>query len=85
MDELAELQSLGLTIPTPAYIVGVILFSIIGWIAYRVGKKAARPPVKWLGVALMLYPYVVSDTWLLYLVGAALSGAAYYSRHQPSD
>jgi len=80
MDELAELQSVGLTLPTPAYIVGVILFSIVGYVAYRVGKKTARPIVKWLGVALMLYPYVVADTWLLYVVGAALSGAAYYYR-----
>ena len=80
MDDLAELQSLGFTLPSPAYIAGVILFSIVGFIAYRVGRKTVQPTMKWLGVALMLYPYVVSDTALMYVVGAALSGAAYYYR-----
>lgn len=80
MDEIAELQSLGFTLPSPAYIVGVILFSIVGYMAYRFGKKTAQPAPKWLGVALMLFPYVVSDTWLLYLVGSALCAAAYYYR-----
>jgi hypothetical protein len=28
--------------------------------------------MRWLGVALMLYPYVISQTWLLYGVGTAL-------------
>jgi hypothetical protein len=33
-----------------------------------------------MGVALMLYPYVISETWLLYLVGAALCAALYLDR-----
>jgi hypothetical protein len=36
--------------------------------------------VKWIGVALMLYPYIVPDTWLMYVVGMALCGACYYYR-----
>jgi hypothetical protein len=80
MDEIAELQTLGLAWPSPAYIVGVVLFSIVGFVAYRFGKKAAEPTTKWLGVALMLYPYVVSNTWGLYAVGAALCAAVYLSR-----
>jgi len=80
MDEIAELQSMGLTLPSPAYIAGVVLFSIVGFVAYRFGKKAAEPTTMWLGVALMLYPYVVSNTWALYAVGAALCAAAYYYR-----
>jgi hypothetical protein len=39
MDELSTLQSLGLTLPTPAYLFGIILFSVIGIAAYRYGKK----------------------------------------------
>lgn len=35
MDSLKSLESLGVTIPGPAYIVGAILFSIVGYAAYR--------------------------------------------------
>ncbi|MDI1259660.1 hypothetical protein [Aquabacterium sp.] len=72
MDSLATLQSMGLTLPTPPYIVGLILFGIVGMWAYWRGKKAQHPHTKWLGVALMFYPYAVSSTWLLYGVGLAL-------------
>ena len=34
-----------------------------------------RPRTRWLGLALMLYPYIVWQTWLLYLVGAGLCAA----------
>jgi len=72
MDTLTSLQGMGLTLPSPAYILGAILFGIIGMAAYWHGKKAQRPRIKWLGVALMLYPYLVPSTWLLYVVGLAL-------------
>jgi hypothetical protein len=71
-DELELLQTLGLTLPSPAYIVGAILFGLVGVYAYYVGKHRGRPRTKWLGVALMLYPYAVWNTWLLYAVGVAL-------------
>ena len=76
MDDLTTLRSLGLTLPSPAYIVGAVVFGLLGFAAYRHGKKAERPRTKWLGVALMLYPYAFSDTWLLYVVSGAneLSG-----------
>lgn len=80
MDQLKTLESLGISLPTPAYLIGVILFSIIGFAAYRYGKKAEIASVKWIGVALMLYPYAVSDTWLMYAVGIALCGGLYWFR-----
>lgn len=72
MNELAALQSLGLELPSPLYIIGAILFGIFGLAAFRRGRKTERPTTTWLGVALMVYPYAVSRTWLLYVVGAAL-------------
>ena len=77
MDTIATLQSLGLQLPSVAYLVGVCIFSLLGWIAYRRGRKTEKPRTKWLGVALMLYPYAVSATWLLYLVGVALCAGIY--------
>ena len=80
MDELAALQSLGITLPSPAYIAGAIVFGVIGWAAYRHGKRAERPTTRWLGVALMLYPYAVSRTWLLYTVGVLLCASVWLDR-----
>jgi hypothetical protein len=79
-DELEMLQALGFTWPSPAYIVGAILFGLLGLFAYYYGKRRERRATKWLGVALMLYPYVVPNTWALYAIGVALSGAAWYYR-----
>lgn len=71
---------MGLVLPSAAYIVGAVIFGIIGIVAYRYGKKVAQPRIKWLAVALMLYPYAISDTWLLYVVGVALCAAIYFWR-----
>lgn len=67
-----ELTALGLSLPTPAYLIGAVLFGLLGWGAYRWGKKTGRPRTRWLGLALMLYPYAVSNTGWLYAVGIAL-------------
>ncbi|CAN5445931.1 hypothetical protein BH11PSE11_BH11PSE11_30870 [soil metagenome] len=75
-----NMNSLSFTLPTPAYIFGAILFGVIGFAAYRYGKKLSLTSTKWIGVALMLYPYVISQTWLLYLVGAALCACLYLFR-----
>jgi hypothetical protein len=75
----AMLSSLGLVLPTPAYLFGVVLFSFIGIGVFAYGRKRQRPPVKWLGLALMLYPYVTPATWALYLVGGALCAAVLFA------
>ena len=79
-DELGLLQSLGFTLPSPAYIVGVILFGLIGMVAFYIGRHQSRPRIKWLGVALMFYPYVVPSTWLMYAIGVALSVGVWMDR-----
>ena len=77
MNVFKQLESLGLVLPTPAYILGAFLFGIIGWVAFRRGRKASIATLTWSGAALMLYPYGVSETWTLWLVGIALSGWVY--------
>ena len=77
MNNLPSLSALGLELPSPAYLVGMVLFSLMGYIAYRRGRSSGRNVLTWTGVALMLYPYAVSQTWLLWLVGAALCGWLY--------
>ena len=72
MNDPASLGLSGFEWPSPGYLLGMLLFSVIGYAAFRYGRKADRKPTLWIGVALMLFPYVVSRTWLLYAVGAAL-------------
>ena len=77
MEALHSLQLLGLELPSPAYIVGAIVFGIIGLVAFRYGRKSHQRLTMWLGVALMFYPYAVSGTWMLYAVGMALCAGIY--------
>lgn len=79
------LQLLGIDIPTPAYLAGLLLFGVIGIVAWRHGRKTQRPAAKWLGLALMLYPYATPQTWLLYAVGAALCGWLFFAWNSPAD
>jgi len=72
MDDLKTLSSLGLALPSPAYLFGLIFFGVAGYAAYRYGKKAGFAKPRWIGIAMMLYPYAISETWLLYAVGAGL-------------
>ncbi len=72
MDELTALETMGFSLPSPTYLFGAILFGILGYAAYRYGKKTSNQPTKWIGVVLMLYPYAISETWLLYTVGISL-------------
>jgi hypothetical protein len=80
MDNLQALQSLGISLPSPAYIFGAILFGLAGIAAYWYGKRTRRWRSKWLGVALMFYPYAISRTWMLYVVGVALCAGIFIDR-----
>jgi len=82
MDALSLLQALGLEMPTPAYIFGAVVFGLIGLAAFRSGRRSGRRATLWLGVALMVYPYLVSATWLLYTVGAMLCAGIYVDRRR---
>ncbi len=80
LDPLNTLHSLGFEWPSPAYIFGAIVFGLVGIAAFRYGRKAGKPVTIGLGVALMLYPYVISRTWLMYLVGVALCMGLFFDR-----
>jgi hypothetical protein len=57
-----------------------IIFGAIGFAVFMYGKKTGsfRPMI--IGIALMTYPYFISGTFLLYLVGIALTAALYFWR-----
>ena len=77
MNNLDSLSALGFDWPSPAYLSGALLFGVIGYAVFRRGRKTSTPALTWSGAALMLYPYLVSQTWLLWLLGAALCGWVY--------
>ena len=75
---IETLSAMGVELPGVAYLVGALLFGTIGLVAFWKGRRNQRPRVKWIGVALMLYPYVVWNTTLLYAVGVLLCGAWWF-------
>lgn len=61
-------------------LVGGMLFGGVGFVAFMYGKKNSefRPMI--IGVALMVYPYFLRGTILLFLVGIGLTAALYFFR-----
>ena len=66
--------------PSAAELFAAILFSTIGFAAFVYGKKSMRVGSMVLGVALMVYPYFISELWLVYALGCALCVALYVWR-----
>ena len=59
--------------PTPANLFAAVIFSTIGMAGLAYGKKAGYLYPILFGAALMFYPYFVSQTWLVYGIGVALT------------
>ncbi len=64
----------------PAALFASILFGAIGLAAFLYGRKMVLWKPMVLGVALMAYPYFVSETWLVYAIGCALCVGLYVFR-----
>jgi hypothetical protein len=66
--------------PDPAALFAILVFSAIGLAAFLYGRKQAKIGPLVLGLLLMIYPYFISETWILYAVGSALTVAIYFFR-----
>ena len=66
--------------PTPVVLFASVFFGAIGLGAFVYGKRSFRWKPMFLGVALMLYPYFISQTWLLYVIGCALCAGLFLFR-----
>jgi hypothetical protein len=51
-----------------------MLISGVGFVAFAYGKKVSRLPQMVAGVALMAFPYFVSDIWLMLGIALAIVG-----------
>ena len=58
---------------TAASLLGNLLFSGIGFVAFVFGRKQGRLKTTLIGVLLMAYPYFVPDTIYLYVLGIVLT------------
>ena len=65
---------------TIANLVGWTLFGAIGFVAFMYGKRQSAIKAMLLGLTLMAYPYFVSNTLAMYLVGVALTAALFIFR-----
>lgn len=66
--------------PTPASLFASIVFGTIGLAAFLYGKKKPAWSPLITGLALMIYPWFVEQTWLLYTIGCGLCAALYLFR-----
>lgn len=64
-----------------AAILGNLLFSAIGYVAYSYGRKMDKTRVMVAGVVLMAYSYVVSDTLWMYAIGSVLTAYVWITRN----
>lgn len=63
-----------------ANIIGWSLFGIIGMAAFMYGKKQGSWKTMVVAAGLMVYPYFVTNTVLMWIVGVALTVSIFYFR-----
>jgi hypothetical protein len=61
------------------YLIGNVLFSGVGFVAFMYGKKQGQFKRMALGGVLMVYPYFVSNTAAMFAIGTALTAAVWYT------
>jgi hypothetical protein len=67
--------------PTPSNVMAMLVFGLVGFIAFRSGKRENSIPRILIGLSLLIYPYFFSSGLLLWTVGAGLCAALYAFRH----
>lgn len=79
-----ELQSSSMPFGMPSFsaanILGNLLFSAIGYVAYSYGKSMGNMRVRIQGGVLLAYSYFVADTLWLYAIGTALTAWIWLTR-----
>jgi MFS family permease len=57
-----------------------VLFSLVGFAAFRYGRKNSEPRPLIIGIALMAYGYFVSNAWVSLAIGSVLTLALFFPR-----
>ncbi len=61
-------------------LIGGFIFGVIGWYAFNYGRKERSYKPLMIGLVLMVFPYLVSNTILLYVIGVVISSLLYFWR-----
>ena len=57
-----------------------VLFGLVGFAAFRYGRKNSEPRPLFIGVALMAYGYFVTNPWVSLAIGSVLTLALFFPR-----
>lgn len=63
-----------------ANLIGNLLFSSIGFVAFIYGKRMSAWQPMFCGLGLMIVPYFIADTAVMYAVGTLATGALFFLR-----
>jgi hypothetical protein len=65
-----------------ANLIGGFVFGSIGFVAFIYGKRMNLWKIMLCGLALMIFPYFIADTVILYVIGAFETAALLFLREQ---
>jgi hypothetical protein len=63
-----------------ATILLAVLFGLVGFSAFRYGRKNAEARPLFLGIALMAYGYFVTNAWVSLAIGSVLTLLIFFPR-----
>ena len=66
---------------SPYNILAGFIFGTIGWGSWRYGRSLDRWKPVAIGVALMVYPYFIYNSWLLWGIGVGLLVLLWFQHH----
>lgn len=67
-------------LPEPLALVGMVMFSLLGFWAVKEGRREANIKQLLLGIALVGYSYILTETWMVWVGGIGLSVAVFKVR-----
>lgn len=69
---------------SPSVLIAGLIFGVVGFYAFRIGKKNSNLKLVILGMILMVYPLFVSGAKMTWGIGILLSAAAYHFKDDPA-
>ena len=73
----AAIQGNSSSMPEPSDLFAMLVFSVIGIVAFRSAKRECQPARLVISMGLMLYPYFISSGLWLWVAGIVLTGCLF--------